>query len=174
MSRPTRFAALTQLLIGASSAAITAPPAEPSADDGAAPAATVDAAKFEAAVQAEIDKEVSAANTRWNAVITSDAGVANPKAAARMCNTSTMSAEDIIATLGDIAPAAAAPAAPAPAGNAAMRNRLQSADGTAPITGGGDDAGDDAELEGARARRKAAQDKRNKSVMNQPGARKVA
>lgn len=146
MSR-SRFPALAALLSGAAAAAA---PASVSAEDGGDDN-TLDLGQVEAAMATEVDKAAakatSDANTRWNAVMTSDAGVKNPKAAARMLSTSAMAADDIIATLDDLAPAAAAPGnAGNPGGSAgASRERLRGASDTsarggdreaAPDTGG--------------------------------------
>lgn len=134
MAGGSRFPALRTLISGTASAgAIVAPQADDNAGTPPAPAApAVDAAAVDTAVQAEIDAAVTAANTRWNTVMTSDAGIANPKAAARALHGSNMSAEDIIAMLGDMAPAPAATgAAPAvvpdanAAGNQSMQDRLR-------------------------------------------------
>ena len=67
-------------------------------------------AQVEQATATEVGNAVKASNDRWNAVMTSDAGAASPKAAARllMAGGGSMSSDEVIATLGDMAPAAAA------------------------------------------------------------------
>lgn len=67
-------------------------------------------AQVEEATAIEVASAVTASNVRWNTVMTSDAGAASPKAAARllMAGGGSMSADEIVATLGDMAPAAAA------------------------------------------------------------------
>lgn len=75
-----------------------------------APTAGPTLAQVEQATATEVGNAVAAANARWNTVVTSDAGAASPKAAARllMAGGGTMAADDIVATLADIAPANAA------------------------------------------------------------------
>jgi len=98
-------------------------------DDGAqggaapAPKAGPTVAQVEQATATEVAAAVTASNARWNTVMTSDAGAASPKAAARllMAGGGSMSADEVVATLGDMAPAAAANAAnAADAANAAQ------------------------------------------------------
>lgn len=115
--RESRFASVRRLLSGTAHAA----PAEDEDAGAASPEPTKTAGspgltveQLDAAVAAET-KTASAeatkqANARWNAVMTSDAGIANPKAAARLLNTTSMSADDVQATLADLTPAPAAPA----------------------------------------------------------------
>ena len=71
-----------------------------------APVAGPTLAQVEEATAAEVGTAVTAANARWNTVMTSDAGAANPKAAARllMAGNASMATDEILATLGDIAP----------------------------------------------------------------------
>lgn len=82
------------------------------AQGGAAPAphAGPTVAQVEQATATEVASAVAASNARWNTVMTSDAGAASPKAAARllMAGGGSISAEEVVATLGDMAPAAAA------------------------------------------------------------------
>jgi hypothetical protein len=75
-----------------------------------APSAGPTMAQVEEATATEVSNAVTAANVRWNTVMTSDAGAASPKAAARMlmAGGGSMAADEIVATLADLAPGAAA------------------------------------------------------------------
>jgi len=101
MSRYSRFPQLAALLSGGASASAISASQQQNDDDQ-----TLDVGALENAMAVEVDKATTAAtkaaNERWSAVVTSKEGLANVKAAARMLNTSTMSAEDIIGTLGDL------------------------------------------------------------------------
>jgi hypothetical protein len=138
-----RFASVRSLFAGT---ALAAPaeddeaPAPVIAPGNAAATAGPTQAAVEAAVAAEVDAATNAAtaaaNTRWNTVMTADAGIANPKAAARLLSSTPMSADDIVATLGDLGQ----PAAAAPRGNREAttenRERLATEPATNPRTGG--------------------------------------
>lgn len=132
------FRTLSALLSGG---ALVSPPEDdaPAASEGGKPAPT--AAQIEAAVAADVaasNKEAAAsattaANVRWNTVMTSDAGKANPAAGARllMAGGGNMTADEVIATLGDVAPTA--PAAPSQQDN--DRQQLANDTSTRPDTG---------------------------------------
>jgi len=82
----------------------------PVANNGGGQGATLSATQIQAAADADMKDALAENNKRWNAVMTSDVGAANPKAAARllMSGNGSMSADDVMATLGDIAPPPAA------------------------------------------------------------------
>lgn len=111
------FNAVRKLFSGA---ALASPPEDDNDDnetgaqggDAPKPNAGPTLAQVEQATATEVASAVTAANARWNTVMTSDAGAASPKAAARllMAGGGSMSADEIVATLGDMAPAAAASA----------------------------------------------------------------
>jgi len=121
----SRFPTLAALLSGgASASAISA--AQEQNDDGTN---TLNVGQLEQAMAAEADKAAATAtknaNDRWNAVMSSKEGVANVKAASRMLNTSSMAADDIIATLADLAPGKDAAGGDQNRGSAGTdRNRL--------------------------------------------------
>ena len=110
-----RFASVRNLFNGT---ALATPPEDDAAEQGNqgkdAPAAGPTPQQVDSLVASEVEKATAAANDRWNTVMTSDAGAANPKAAARMLCKSPMAADDIVATLEDLGgstPAARAAAA---------------------------------------------------------------
>lgn len=100
--------AVRNLLAGT---ALASPP-----EDAEAPEASADAGakgptaeSIQALVDKSADDATAAANTRWNTVMSSDAGVANPKAAASllMMAGAKATADEVIASLGTLnAPAA--------------------------------------------------------------------
>jgi len=190
----SRFPVLGALLGGAAMGAASPPVSAAEGETGA----TLDVGKLEAAMAEEADnaaaKATAAANTRWHTVMTSDAGKRSPAAAARMLNTTTMAAADVVATLDDLspAPAAAAPnAADAAADDAAAqplgkpvkqpgnaagtdRSRLQGQSqqggdrGAAPDTGGGSLANSDGSSTAKTHRQKIA-DQRNAQTVKAAG-----
>lgn len=114
----SRFASVRRLFGGT---ALSSPAEDDEHEDAGAgadttagkggPAAGPSEAQVAAVVASEraaaANEATKAANDRWNAVMSSDAGKANPKAAARLLNTTTMSADDVNATLDDLGGAAA-------------------------------------------------------------------
>lgn len=179
MARP-RFASVRNLFSGT---ALASPPEDEHEDDDATAAAGArgpTAAAIDAAMATEVDKAVAAANQRWNTVMTSDAGAGNPKAAARILSSSNMSAEDIVATLGDLAPAASASdteasevrAARLARDRAALANDVGADPNTGPAGGGPAARTGQGEAESAqkvRDERKARQDAKNKSALAKGG-----
>ena len=177
MSR-SRFASVRALLSGA---AFSSPPEDHEDDDdagaqgkdGKGPTAEA----IDAVVAAEVDKARTAEATRWNTVMTSDAGAANPKAAARMLNTSTMAADDIVATLGDFGTPAAKEDDEATTARAARleRDRLalandEEADPKTGAAGGGPGARrGEADRTAARETRKQLTARRNKAAAAKGG-----
>lgn len=112
--------------------------AAPGADAGKPAAAGPSPAKVEAALVEATAAATKAESDRWNQVMSSDAGAANPKGAARLLTMANgaSSADEVIAALGDITPpAAAAPGAAAAARNAADAAALAADPEAKPDTG---------------------------------------
>ncbi len=153
-----RFASVRSLFSGT---ALTAPPEDhddddtPGANAGGKPVvAGPTEAQVAAVVATERDAATAAANTRWHTVMTSEAGQASPKAAARLLNTTTMSAEDVAATLGDLQgdkPGAAAAATTAAAAAARTDAREQARADLAADPAAAVDTGGAATAPGARS-----------------------
>lgn len=126
-----------------------------------------------AAVEAAKKEAVAAANARWNQVMTSDAGAANPKGAAKLLLAAggAMSADEVIETLGDVASTDAktdkakadkSAADKIEADRAALAGDKNANPDTGPGAGGGE--GDDAEANARKERRRARVEKGNQRV----------
>lgn len=130
-----QFAGVRKLFGGAS---LSQPP-EDDEDDNVqndnGPSAGPSEAQVNKLVAEESDKARKAADARWNTVMTSDHGQANPKAAAKLLMSAggVMTADEVIATLSDLgpAPAADADAGAADKGAKAERDKQLKADADA-------------------------------------------
>lgn len=139
----SKFAAVRNLLMGSATVGAVAPvAAEPGTD--APVASTITEAQIEAVVEQEsataAAAATTAANDRWNKVMSSDEGSANPKGAAKllMAAKGAMSADEVISALSEMGPAQAAASTRKTAAELeADRLALASDDEANPNTGGG-------------------------------------